>query len=108
MSLDRQEYTYAQSGKKSLSVAITDEFYTIDLMETESAAKLTFTLNFKVYVLVYVEGKTFPRSHKSQRNSTVEKWRETLRRRVGSNSDFMIPDAFTFRIILSFDYLDSR
>ena len=41
-----------QSGKKSLSVAVIDEFYTFDLIRDtckKSAAKLTLTLNFKFF-----------------------------------------------------------
>ena len=43
---------YVQSGKRSLSVAIVDEFYAFDFMTDKStkksAGKLTLILNFKI------------------------------------------------------------
>ena len=52
-----------EDGKESLSVAIIDEAYTFDSMETP-AAKLTLTLNSEVKFLfalcsTHHEGKTF-------------------------------------------------
>ena len=83
-----------------MSVAITDEFYIFGLMEIhtckEPAAKLILTLDFKIKKFFsFCEGKTFPRNHKSQPNSSLEKWQSSFLisgGRARSNSDFMILD----------------
>ena len=45
----------------------------------DSAAKLTLTLNFKNFVyFTYHEGKTFSRNHRSQPDSSFEKWQQSF------------------------------
>ena len=44
----REAITSVQDGKKFFSVAVTDEFYTFDLMKVHVKKILTLTLNFEV------------------------------------------------------------
>ena len=66
---------------KEKSVAVTNEFYIFEMYVKSLHVKLTLILNFKAKRKKFValhsthhEGKTFPRNHRSQLNSSFEKW----------------------------------
>ena len=67
-----------QAGKKSLSVAVINEFCIFDLMEIYvknlefQGQKVFFFLSL---YSTHHGGKTFPRNHRSQPNSSLEKSR---------------------------------
>ena len=72
LNLQRMKSVYiysvrdVQGGKKSLSVAIVDEFSTISWKYEESIAKLEFEVKicFPLYCTRH-EDKTFPKNHRS-------------------------------------------
>ena len=80
--------------KVCLILAIRDEFYTFDLIEihVEPVAKLTLTLNFKIFflflhcILLVAKVKLFQGIIGRNPDNCLEKWQKS------SNSDFMVLD----------------
>ena len=66
-------------------MAVVDEFYTFDLIETRAR---NFS-RFPALSSTHHEGKIVPR----KQNSSFEKWQKSWCGRVRSNSDFMVLDA---------------
>ena len=60
-----------QGEKKSLSVAIMDEFYIFDLVKIHIK-----NLSFKVKNSTHYKDETFPKNHRLQPNSSLEKWKK--------------------------------
>ena len=74
--------TVVQSEKKSLSVAVTNEFYHHRFAVKKLPQNWLWTLRSKLFFFflysTHHEGKTFPRSHSSRSNSFLEKWQKFL------------------------------